>query len=289
MDARDLVNKACKVYSPPTVFRRLTQLLNDAQDNSEEIIEIISFDPGLTARVLKAANGKSGGSIKKIDNVYDAVSTIGVNDLSILVTTITAVDSFRHVGTDLVDMDNFWNHSVCCGLAGRILAERCGQASPEQVFIAGVLHDIGQLVIYDALPELATAVLRKAGEAESYRYRAEKEIIGITHAEIGAELIRSWGLPEQLGEMVRFHHEPIKAVDYPVETALVHISTGLSNQIEPSWKMDLVHRDSFTEINPHVWTMTGLSPELVRLTLEDVNVESFGVMCLMDPTSVLIF
>jgi len=115
------------------------------------------------------------------------------------------------------------------------------------------------------------------------------EVIGITHAEVGAELVRSWGLPESLQEVIRFHHQPKKAKNLPVETALVHLSTGVANHIEPGWKMSLAQRESLAHINPWVWQVTGLSPEVIHPTLEAINLESLGVMCLVDPKSVFIF
>ncbi len=289
MDASELVSEVSRIFSPPIVCRRLTELVIDPTIDREEVAEIIGHDPGLVARLLKAANNVRTDHPGKIDSVQDAVTALDDADLRTLITTATAVESFNHVDTDLVEMNNFWNHSVCCGLAARVLAERCEQANPDRAFLAGVLHDIGQLVIYHALPTLANEVLKKAGEPEAYRYRAEKEIIGITHADVGAELIKSWGLPEALQEAVRFHHEPDKAVNFPMETALVHISTSVANRIEPSWKMELVPRDALDHINPHVWTVTGLSPEIIHPTLEDINIESFGVMCLIDPKSMFIF
>lgn len=289
MDARALIDETSGVFSPPIVYQRLTELLDDPKNNRDEITEIISYDPGLTVRVLNAASKVPYASTRKIDDVYDAVAAINENDLRALITTITAFESFSHIDTDLVDMDDFWNHSVCCGLAAQVLAERCGRANPDQMFIAGVIHDIGQLAIYHALPELATKVLETAGEPEEFRYHAEMDIIGTTHAEVGAELIESWGLPRHLREVVRFHHEPNKATDYAVETALVHIATGVTNRIEPSWKMGLAQRESFAQINPHAWAVTGLSPEIIHPTLEDINAESLGVMSLIDPKSLFIF
>jgi len=289
VDASELINETSVLFSPPIVYRRLAELLDEPKQYQDEIAEIISHDPGLIARVLKAANDVPYAAKQKIGDVCDAIAAINADDLRTLITTATAVETFSHVDTDLVDMNNFWNHSISCGLAAQVLAERCGHANPDQVFIAGVLHDIGQLVIYHALPELATRVLRKAGEAESYRYRAEKEIIGFTHAEVGAELINSWGLPDNLAEVVQFHHEPEKAVNHPLETALIHISTGVANQIDPSWKMDLAGRDSLSAISPHAWAVTGLSPDVIHPTLENIGVESFGVLCLIDPESMLIY
>jgi putative nucleotidyltransferase with HDIG domain len=279
------------LFSLPVIYQRLTDLLDDLDSKTgrEEIAEVIGHDPVLTARVLKAANSARYQRSHQINTVYDAVSTISDDDLRTLITTTTAIDAFSHIDTDLVDMDNFWNHSVCCGLAARILAEKCQLVECDRAFVAGILHDIGQLVIYHTVPALARQVLEKAGEPEEYRYRAEKEVIGITHAEVGAELLKVWGFPDYLVEVVNFHHEPDKARNYPIETSLVHISTGVVNRIEPSWKMSLAQRESIAHINPYAWSITGLSPAIIHSTLEDINIESFGVMCLIDPKSMFIF
>ena len=275
--------------SPSILCRRVTRLLADPETNREQISKIISHDPGLTARVLKAASNLPYLATQNIEDIYKALSVIEEDDLRTLIATATAVDTFNYLDTDLVDMASFWNHSVCCGVAARVLAERCGRVNPSQVYTAGLLHDIGQLVIYHALPESAAEVLRHASEPEEYRYRAEREIIGVTHAEVGAELIKSWGLPESLIEVVQFHHEPIKAKKFPVETALVHIATGVVNRIEPSWKMSLVQRESLAQINPHAWTVTGLSPETIHATLEAIGIESYDVMALTNVPMPLVF
>ncbi len=140
MDASELINETSVLFSPPIVYRRLTELLDEPEQNQDEIAEIISHDPGLIARVLKAANDVPYAAKHKIGDVYDAIAAINADDLRTLITTATAVETFSHVDTDLVDMNNFWNHSISCGLAAQVLAERCGHANPDQVFIAVWLH-----------------------------------------------------------------------------------------------------------------------------------------------------
>lgn len=291
LSARGLVDEVSELFSVPVIYHRLADLLDnlDPGIGRDEIADVISHDPALTARVLKLANSTRQPPSKQIDTVYDAVDAISDDDLKTLNDTTTAIDAFSQVDTDLVDMDDFWNHSVCCGLAARMLAEKCQLAEPDRVFVAGVLHDIGQLVIYHTVPSLARRVLERAGQPEAYRYRAEKEVMGITHAQVGAELLDGWGFPEYLVEAVKYHHEPHKARNYPVETALVHISTSVVNRIEPSWKMSMAQRESIAHINPCVWSVTGLTPEIIHPTLEDINVESMGVMSFLDPKSMFVF
>ena len=91
------------------------------------------------------------------------------------------------------------------------------------------MHDIGQLVIYQVTPDLAMEVLRRAGEQESYRYRMEQEVIGVTHAAVGRELLSRWQLPMLIQQVVEFHHEPNLAGEYAMAASIAHIATAVAN------------------------------------------------------------
>jgi hypothetical protein len=89
--------------------------------------------------------------------------------------------------------------------------------------------------------------------------------------------------------VVRYHHEPEAAIHYPIETALVHIATGVANRIEPSWKMSPVQKASLGQISPYAWQVTGLTPDLIKPTLDEINSQSFAVMSVIDPDSMMIY
>jgi hypothetical protein len=99
----------------------------------------------------------------------------------------------------------------------------------------------------------------------------------------------SWGLPGFLGEVVRYHHEPEAARSYLIETALIHIATGVANRIEPSWKMSAPQQVSLGQIRPYAWQVTGLSPDLIEPTLGEINLQSFAVLSMLDPDSMCIY
>ena len=191
MDAQELASLAEGLFSLPEVGNRLATLLEDENFALPEIAELISYDPVLLGRLLTTAN-QAPYQGPAVDNVTDAVTRIGLKDLRTLVMSTEAIQTFANLPPNLVDMNNFWHHSVCTGLAAESLAYRCEGAKPTRLFVGGLMHDIGQLPIYQALPGLARQVLEKAGKSEYYRYRAEKEILGeeMTHAHVGAALMR---------------------------------------------------------------------------------------------------
>ncbi len=289
MNAQDLVDRSSGLFSLPEVFDRVNDLLDESEVTEEEIADVIGHDPILTALLLKMANQVPYGSRDKIDNVAEALSRIGLKNLRALMRTTTAIDAFEQVDEDLVDMADFWHHSVCCGIAAGCLADRCGADDTQRMFVAGLLHDIGQLVLYKSCPELAARVLRKAGESEYFRYRAEREIMGLTHAQVGAELLRCWRLSPYLQEVAEFHHEPANAAKYGWEACIVHIATAVANRVEPSWKMDSERQDSPLQIQPVAWEVTGLSPDVIDSTVDAITNESFAVMSVVNPGSMFVY
>ena len=289
MDYRTLAGTTVALLSPPDVLDRIRSLINDPNAGAGELAEVIACDPGLTGQVLRMANNGRLEESSGIDSVADAVKSIGIDELHGIIFASTANDVFSEISEDLVSIEEFWHHSVCCGLAADVLARRCGLENPRRLFAAGLLHDIGQLPIYDALPEHAHRVLKTAGKAEQYRYRAEKEIIGFTHAQVGAEIMRHWQFPEKLREPVEFHHEPRRAERFPLETAIVHIATNVANVIEPSWKTSGDLEKSVRVIDPYVWRVTGLSEDEMEPVVNDVVMLSFDVTAIVTPSAMTIF
>lgn len=288
MDASTLVDKAEGLFSLPEVCRQLSRLLDDSDCTNIELAELISYDPVLAAKLIGMANDPHD-SEPPVDSISAAIARVGSNRLRGLLVSTTATNAFSRVESEIVEMDNYWHHSVCCALASETLARQLGLSLPEQLFVAGLMHDIGQLVIYQVVPDLASKVLRKAGEQESYRYRMEREIIGFTHADVGRELLSRWRLPEMIQQVVQFHHEPQLAGKYTVPASIVHIATAVSNCIEPSWKMEAEKISAVRQIDPVAWQITGLTPDIIDRTVEDISVESMTVLSIVDPASAMIF
>ena len=289
MNAEELVDRSSGLFSLPAVSSRVNELLDEPEVKEEEVAEVIGHDPALTALLLKMANQAPFRGPCQVDNVLVATSRIGLKHLRALMAATSAVDAFEQMDEGLVDMSDFWHHSVCCGIAASVLAERCGVDDRQQMFVAGLLHDIGQLLLYSSCPELAEQVLRKAGESEYFRYRAEQEIMGVTHAQVGAELLRRWQLSPCLQGVVEFHHDPANAPEFGWETSIVHIATAVSNRVEPSWKMDSERQDSPLQIQAKAWEITGLSPDVIDSTVEAIATESFAVMSVVNPGAVFVY
>lgn len=253
------IGEVSGLASPPDVYIKVFNLMESPTAAAEDMGLIISQDPSLTARLLKIVNSPMYSFSSKIDTVSRAVAVVGLRELYSLVVAVSAVKSFSAIPNDVVNMDTFWRHSIYCGVISRLLAKRCHVLHTERLFIAGLLHDIGSLVIYNRAPDIAKRILEIAEGDEEKLFNAELQEFGFSHAELGGELLKEWTLPESLQEAVAFHHQPAGAKGGKLEAAIVHIANVLANQSELGAFSEVKVLPA--EIDDAAWAATGLDPE----------------------------
>lgn len=204
---RALVDNVLQLISLPEIYLRLQQTIDDPEHSRQQVADIIAYDPSLSARVLRIANSSYYAFPREIETVASAVGIIGELDLRNLVLATTVVNSMSALRYKGINIDAFWLHSLRCGISARLIAKSTGGSNPEILFLAGMLHDLGILVIYQQDAALADAVKRQIEEQHQLRDQAEREIMGFDHAEVGALLLEAWGLSAALAELTRCHHQ----------------------------------------------------------------------------------
>jgi putative nucleotidyltransferase with HDIG domain len=257
----ELVKGVDGLVTLPAVFVRISQLVESNNSSTEEIAAAVNLDPSFTVRLLRVANSSFYGFPATIDTVSKAVSIIGTRQIRNLALTTAVANSFSGLPNTLVSMENFWRHSLYCGLAARKLAMLAGKCDAEAVFTAGLLHDIGELVIFNRLPEQAKeALLLVLDSADELAvYQAEQQTMGFDHAQVGGELARQWKLPPMLEECIACHHDIHASKKYPRETALVHIANILALMAE----VKTLELADVAPIDAEAWKITGLSEDEV--------------------------
>lgn len=271
-DITELVHGVGDLVTLPDVFIRINQLVESPDSTSTDIAQAVSHDPAFTVRLLRVANSSYYGLSSTIDTVSKAVSIIGTSQIRNLALSTAIASSFSDLSNKLVSLDNFWRHSLYCGLAARKLARLAGKCDAEAVFTAGLLHDIGELVIFKHMPDQAKeSLLRVLDSADELAmYQAERDTMGFDHAQVGGELARQWKLPTMLEECIAFHHDIESAKRYPRETALVHIANILAQMAE----VQTLDTDDVAPINPLAWKITGLSAaDVVEATVRETQAE----------------
>ncbi len=227
-----LVDDNLELFSLPEVVMRAVDLINDPDSSAVDIGKVISDDPGLTARLLKIVNSPFYNFPSRIDTVSRAITVVGTLELLDLILATSVIKKFNGIPTDLVDMDEFWSHSLYSGIAARTLARRHRAPNTERYFIAGLLHNIGALVIYQRIPDIAAEALTRAREGNEILFQVEQELLGFHHGDVGARLLEQWRLPDAFQTAVRYHHTPMAAETFQLETAIVHLADIIASSVQ---------------------------------------------------------
>lgn len=257
------------LISLPEIAIQINRMVDDPQSSANDIGELISRDPSLTARLLRIANSPFFGLSTKVATVNRAVTLIGTKQLRDLVIATSAVGSFKNIPNQLVSMDDFWYHSLYCALAARTLGQRRLLPHADSLFVAGLLHDIGQLVIFHRLPEQARAALQLSVEDPHAvdMHQAELEILGFDHAQVGGLLLQQWHLPALLQECVALHHRPTAARQFPAEVAIVHIANVIATLAE----INSLNLEDVPVIEPKAWKQAGLKDDVIEPVMRDIQ------------------
>ena len=215
------------LISLPEVYLRLKDLLAQPDFSMADVALIINQDLALTARLLRLVNSPYFGLVSKIDTVFRAVSMLGTRQVHDLALATSVAHSFAGMPSGVMDMPKFWRRSLFCGLVSRRLAKAAGVEDSERLFVAGLLRDIGHLVMYQTVPDPCRQAMLAAEKREMPLFLVERELIGIDYARVGGVLMRQWQLPNSLREATEFHVEPRRALEFPAQTYLVHLAALL--------------------------------------------------------------
>lgn len=246
-----------RLFSLPDVYIRLRQVIDNPGYTAAEVAAVIDKDPAITLRLLRIVNSSLYSFASGVDTVKRAVTLLGSKEIHDLVLATSITFTFKGITSRLIDMQRFWRQSIYCAVACRLLANKTGECDWERLFIAGLLHNIGHLLIYQAIPDLAQQALVRSRAENLPIHLVERILLGFDYAVVGGELMRMWELPESLMEPVRHHLEPEQAQHYPAETALVHLG-ALLTKVEH--ENGLFNQGALT-VAPQVWSTTGFVPE----------------------------
>ena len=187
---------------------------------------------GLLVKILKLVNSSFFGRPQRISNPAKAVSLLGLDIVKAIVLTCGTFDKFAKVKRPGFSMDQMWQHAYTCAVFGKIIAQNAGldRKVTDTAFTAGLLHDIGILLIATHLPDGFSRVLKYVRQHQTTMATAEMQVIGTTHAAIGAYLLGLWGLPESIIDAVSLHHHPGRRPGRGLTPAvIIHIANAMAN------------------------------------------------------------
>jgi len=208
----------------PTLPHVVAQILEKTRDQDaslNEVVSIISTDQALVSTLLKLVNSAFYGFSRRITTLKQAITLLGFRSVRNVVVNCGVVGIFRKRTFNNHYRFRLWDHSVCCAVAARTLAEMKGFKAKEEAFTAGLLHDIGKVVIDQYAPKDSAAIMRKV-EAGADTREAEVEIIGVDHTEVGGWIAERWHLPKTLCWVIRHHHDP-ESPEIPGDAEIVRL------------------------------------------------------------------
>ncbi|GFM37189.1 HDOD domain-containing protein [Desulfovibrio psychrotolerans] len=270
VDPKTLVDSEAELVSFPDVYFRIREVLDSPTSSADDVARIVSNDVELTAKLLKLVNSPFYGLLVTVEDVAHAIALVGVTEVSNLALGISAITVFKDIPPELMDVKTFWKHSVSCGVFSKLIASRMGGLKADRFFTAGLLHDVGRLIIMKKLPYASVQTLLYARENMLPLAEAERDILGFDHAEVGGMLLAEWKFPAGLVDTVRWHHAPASAQD-PLAASVVQLADNLTNAMEISCGGKYV----LPGLQEGAWERLGLkSSDLVTVTaLFDSHIE----------------
>jgi HD-like signal output (HDOD) protein len=229
-DPQSLIGPDLELVSLPEIFYQIEAVINNPRSSAFQIAEVISKDPSLSAKLLRIVNSAFFGFPKQVDTISRAVAIVGSDQLQLLTLGTSVIALFRDIPSALMNMGWFWKHSLACGITARLIASYKNFLNIEQLFISGLLHDLGKLIIFKNHPREAAAALSQAGQSESFHYLMEQTFLGFDHLQVGLALAEKWKLPLSLQQAIGGHHDSLK---YPpsVDAAVVSLADNLVNAL----------------------------------------------------------
>lgn len=224
-----LVKKVEDLPPLPQTVLMVLRLTEDPEATVESVSRVITQDENFTARVLRLANSAYYALPRRVSSVTEAVLLLGFKTIRSLVLTISLTPLlWQELKGYALSRGALWRHAITCAFAARLLAAEARYPDKEEAFVAGILHDIGKLILSYYLTANYAQVLEAVKKGGRPFPEVELEVLGFQHDEVGGMVAEKWNLPVPLTTAIRYHHRPAEAKEAQVLTALVHLADALT-------------------------------------------------------------
>ncbi len=228
----DLFKGDLQLASPPNIYFELQKTVEDEKKSLADAAFIIEKDATLTIRLLKIVNSAFYGFPSQIASIDRAINLIGTKELQSIVLSTIIMDKFSNLPGELISMRDFWARNLKCALIAQQIDLNLGKEFSDSVFVCAILHNIGQLVFFRRIPELAREVslilMAKENLADTDEVIAEQNVIGFDHYQTGAALTSLWKLPQIITDSIRLHTYPNQEQDHYKIASIIRIADCLS-------------------------------------------------------------
>ena len=276
--AQQLLDDTQSLISPPRVYLRLKVALDDPSSDFDDLAQLISADVSIAARLLKVANSAMFNFPSQINSIDRALSLIGTKQTVELILATEILSSFNGLHYDTMSIEDFTKHSLGCAISSRVLAQYKNEHDVEAHFVSGLLHDVGRLLLFTKCPEVQETLIN-TNKTEAIPLRVlETQQYGISHGELGAHLFETWGLPDEIIECARHHHDPLSSTNYSYSAALAHVADWITHSIPMGF-----NGETFVPaLDESAWLLTGIPESALEMIMKEIIIQFNSTVSLLN-------
>jgi HD-like signal output (HDOD) protein len=283
MKSPDLARIIGNIDDLPTLPRniiRISELINNPKSSAKELAHIITDDQVLTARLLRLVNSSFYGFPQKVSTVTGAIVLLGFDAIRNLLLTTSIFDIFSKNRKDQAKREQLWDHSLGCAVGAKVIGSSLKYDKIEELFVSGLLHDIGKIVEMLFLPKKFTEVLSLVENENILMVTAEELLLGYTHADIGKFLAERWNLPSNLISVIAHHHQPDQAGRFVQEAAIIHVADIFWRSLE----MGSGGENKIPSLNITAWETLQLPLPSIEPIMEEMAREFEDISTVIKPS-----
>jgi HD-like signal output (HDOD) protein len=281
MNAQDYACKAESVFVLPDAVTKIKELIDDDATSMQEIADVINYDPAIMSRVLQISNSALYKFPSKITTVSKALQVIGTVSVYDLVLAYGVSNAFKEIDTDVIDLDRFWEQSVSCALLAKYFAEELSFKEPERLFVCGLLHNIGELVVGQLSPELVKKC--ESASDDHTHVQLQMKYLGFNYAEVGAKLLRLWGIPAAISGPIDRQHASLSDAESSDDKVLQLSYILALNNVNKGYN------EPPTSIPAEVYESLGIKSECLEDAVDFTNLQLVGALALFNPATFSVF
>lgn len=280
MNIEEIVAKASDLFVLPDSVTRLKACMDDEASSIDDVGDIIAFDPSLATQLLRVANSALYRFPNKIDTITKAIQVVGTRSTYDLALAYGVTQAFADVDGQQIDLDKFWEQSVSCGLLAKYFADFRHIREPERMFVAGLLHNIGELVMISMAPEAAARCQRFNTRVSPVEL--QQSVFGFAYTTLSAKIIDKWGIPSSISAPIESIHAD--ASDLDDEKRILQLSYVLA--------LDNVNPEiypSYHHLKPALHEPLELKRDDLEDALDITNLQCISVISLFNPNAFMLY
>jgi len=281
MTATEYANQAGEIFVLSDSFIRIKELIDDESSTIDDISDVIIIDPALTGTILKLANSSFFNYPGKIDTISKAVLVLGITEVYNLVIAYFTTQAFKSIIVRQDYLDIFWEKSIDCALLIKFFGCSLNVPNAERLFILGVLHNLGELVVKQIAPEKVTEC--QNGKNTCLPWNRQRDVLGFTYGECGAELLKLWQLPYNLVAPIRNQDEEDFSL-INTETQLLYIVKRIV--VQQTFSKSEAQLKLTDELQ---LSSLGINEEMLRMAVDYCDLERLSILSMLSPAAVTIY